>query len=197
MNKPYTFVFFGIVGSGKGTQVSLLNEYLKAKNSVYENVYAYPGGEYRKQVENKTYTGGFVKDSMEKGYLQPDFLTTSIVTKILMDELNDSKSIIFDAYPRTISQSESLEAMTKFYKREDVKIVYIEISKEEAIKRMKLRGRPDDSDEGMAQRFNEYINNVVPSMNYFKDKPGYVTYTINGEQSIEDVHKELISKLGL
>ncbi len=39
------------------------------------------------------------------------------------------------------------------------------------------------------------MNKVVPSMNYFKGKEGYELYTINGEQSPEDVHKEIISKI--
>ena len=83
----------------------------------------------------------------------------------------------------------------KFYGRTDVKIIYIELGKEEAIKRMKLRGRSDDTDEGIANRFDEYINNVIPSMNYFKDKEGYSIYTINGNQTIQEVHQEIISKL--
>jgi hydroxymethylglutaryl-CoA reductase len=46
----------------------------------------------------------------------------------------------------------------------------IEISEKEAMKRNILRGRSDDTEEGLRKRFNEYKNNVVPSMNYFKDK---------------------------
>ena len=33
-------------------------------------------------------------------------------------------------------------------------------------------------------------------MNYFKNKEGYEIYTINGEQSKEDVFKDIINKLG-
>ncbi|PJC49654.1 50S ribosomal protein L18 [Candidatus Nomurabacteria bacterium CG_4_9_14_0_2_um_filter_32_10] len=50
--------------------------------------------------------------------------------------------------------------------------------------------------EGIAKRFDEYKNNVIPAMNYFKDKKDYTIYTINGEQSVEDVHKDIINKLG-
>ena len=89
------------------------------------------------------------------------------------------------------------EEVLKYYGRTDVHVVYVELSKEEATKRMKLRGRSDDTDEGIAKRFDEYVNNVIPAMNYFKDKTGYTMHTINGEQSIEDVHKELIASLAI
>ena len=84
----------------------------------------------------------------------------------------------------------------KWYKRDDVKIIYIEVGKEEAMKRNLLRGRHDDTPEGIEKRFNEYINSVIPAMNYFKDKENYKIYTINGEQSVENVHKDIIKALG-
>ena len=189
------FVFFGIVGSGKGTQVKLLIDYLKNKDGK-ETVYAYPGGEYRKLIEAGTYTGNLIKDSMNRGELQPDFLTNTIVTDILISDLKPEKHLVADGYPRTVVQSENLEAMLKFFKREKVKIVYIEVGKEEATKRNLLRGRPDDTEEGLSRRFDEYVNNVIPAMNYFKGKDGYELYSINGEQSVEDVHRDIISKLG-
>lgn len=191
-----TFVFFGIVGAGKGTQVRLLQEVLKARDGL-DQVYAYPGDEYRKLVESGTYVGSIIKDSMHGGNLQPDFLTTSIFTNILTTGLSPEKHLIADGYPRTISQSESFEAMIKFFKRDNVKIIYIELSEVEAMKRNLLRGRVDDTEEGLKKRFDEYVNNVVPAMNYFKNKAGYEIYIINGEQSVENVHKDITKALGL
>ena len=136
-----------------------------------------------------------VKTIIEKGFLQPNFLTISLFSNILISGLKENSTLITDGYPRTIPQSEAFDSMMKFYGRTDVKIIYIELGKEEAIKRMKLRGRSDDTDEGIANRFDEYINNVIPSMNYFKDKEGYSIYTINGNQTIQEVHQEIISKL--
>ena len=193
--QPQTFVFFGIVGSGKGTQVKLLMDFLKNKDGK-ECVYAYPGNEYRKLIESESYTGSLIKESVNAGHLQPDFLTNSIVANMLTSGLDPKHHVIFDGYPRTLNQSETLEAMIKFFKRGEVKIIYIELSKEEATKRNLKRGRADDTEEGLAKRFNEYVNNVVPSMNYFKDKEGYELFFINGEQSIEDVHKDIIKALG-
>jgi adenylate kinase len=193
--QPQTFVFFGIIGSGKGTQVKYLMDFLKAKDG-RECVYAYPGDEYRKIIESKTQTASLVKAVLDIGGLQPDFLTDAIVTNILVPSLTPEKNLIFDGYPRTVAQSKVFEKIVEFFKREDIKIIYIEVGKEEAMKRNLLRGRHDDTKEGIARRFDEYINNVVPSMNYFKNKAGYTIYTINGEQSREDVFKDIIKALG-
>src|ERR1035437_2323870 len=105
--QPQTFVFFGIVGSGKGTQVKLLTDFLKQKDGK-EYVYAYPGSEYRKIVESGSFTGEIVKESLNLGHLQPDFLTDSIVTNILISSLSPDKHLIFDGYPRTLVQSGNL-----------------------------------------------------------------------------------------
>ncbi len=197
MNTPHTFVFFGIVGSGKGTQVELLQKYLLEKNLSNDVLFTSTGNEYRKLINSESYTGNLVKTSLEKGFLQPDFLTTSLFANILIAGMKENTSFIADGYPRTTAQAEAFENAMKFYSRKVVHVIYIKVGREEAVKRMKLRGRSDDSDEGIEKRFDEYVNNVVPSMNYFQDKPGYNMHVINGEQSIEGVHSEIIKSLGI
>ena len=197
MNKPQTFIFYGIVGSGKGTQVELLEKYLKEKNISNDVLFTSTGSEFRKLIGSGSYTASKVKTIIEKGFLQPNFLTISLFANILIVGMKEDTTLIADGFPRTIAQSEAFDNMMKFYDRNDVKIIYIELSKEESIKRMKLRGRSDDTDEGISNRFDEYVNNVIPSMDHFKDKEGYTMYTINGEQSIDEVHKEIINKLNL
>mgnify|MGYP006351031221 CR=1 FL=1 len=197
MNTPHTFIFFGIVGSGKGTQVELLQKYLKEKNLAEDVVFASPGVAYRKLVSDGYYTGAIVKTTLEKGYLQPNFLTNGLVVNNLAFSMKENSTVIADGFPRTIEQSRTLEEILEYYGRTNTHIVYIELGKDEAMKRMKLRGRSDDTDEGIAQRFDEYVNNVIPAMNYFKDKAGYTIHTINGEQSIEQVHEDIIKALAL
>jgi adenylate kinase len=192
--KPMTFVFFGIIGSGKGTQVERLMETLK-KIDGRECVATSTGNEYRKLIESGSYTGTLVKDSITRGELQPNFLTNAIFTNILTSSLSSDKHLIADGYPRTLVQSETFEDMMNFFNREDIKIIYIEVGKEEAMRRNLLRGRHDDTKEGITKRFDEYINNVIPAMNYFKDKKGYQIYTINGEQSKDDVERDIIKAL--
>lgn len=193
-----TFIFFGIVGSGKGTQAKLLQEHLRQKDGQGQ-VYVYPGAEYRKLVESGSYTGRLVGETIVHGHLQPNFLTTALVADILVPELTSEKHLFIDGYPRTIVQSESLEEMMNFYQRKSkkVKIIYLELSRGEAMKRNLKRGRQDDTETGLNKRFDEYEKNVVPSMNYFKGKDGYELYTINGEQSVEAVHQDITKAFNL
>lgn len=193
--QPQTFVFFGQVGSGKGTQVKLLTDFLKSKDG-RECVYAGTGDGFRQLIGSGSYTADLVKEYVNRGELVPDFLTDAVFMNILISNLSAEKNLITDGYPRTAPQSIIFEEIMKFFKRENVKIIYIELSEEEATKRNLLRGRHDDTKEGLVKRFNEYKNKVVPSMNYFSNKEGYEILTINGEQSIEKVHQDIIKSLG-
>ncbi len=196
MNNTQNLVFFGLVGSGKGTQVELLRKYLEEIKKG-EVAYMSSGVEYRKHIQSETFVGSVIRDSMARGELQPDFMTNSIFVNFLISNVAPQKHLLMDGYPRTLIQSECLEQAMNFFQRNDVKIIYIELSKEEAIKRMKLRGRADDNDEGIERRFWEYENNVLPAMNYFKEKQGYEIITVNGEQSIEAVHADILKALNL
>ena len=193
--QPQTFVFFGIIGSGKGTQVEFLLNYLKNKDNK-EILYAGTGEEFRKLINSKSYTARRVRESILKGELQPDFLTTTLFTNALIHSLSENEHLLADGYPRTVAQSESFDTIMKFFERDNIKIIYIKISEEEALKRNLLRGRDDDTKDGIAKRIEEYKNNVVPAMDYFNGKKGYEIYTINGEQSREDVYKDMLKVLG-
>ena len=192
---PQTFIFFGIAGSGKGTQVNLLTDFLKNKHDL-ESVYAGTGEGFRKMINSDDFTSRLVKEKMARGEYIDDFLTNTIFTNMLTSSLTPDKNLIADGYPRTVPQSEVFLEMMKFFKRDAMKIVYIEVGKEESMKRNLLRGRADDTEEGLAKRFDEYMTKVIPAMNYFKDKENYKIYTINGEQSVENVHKDIIKALG-
>lgn len=196
IQNPKTYVFFGNVGAGKGTQIELLQKYLTEKdgNAV---AYAYPGGEFRKLINGTGYTSALVKDILHAGKLVPMFLVSWVIGNVLVDQVKDEHThIIFDGFPRSLDQVVAFESMIELYNRKNVELVYIEVPKEEVIKRMKLRGRFDDTEEGIAQRFSEYENNVIPALTLLKEK-GYPVHTINGAKTVEEVFTEVKTALSI
>ncbi len=194
--QPQTFVFFGIVGSGKGTQVKLLMNFLKSKDG-RECVYVGTGEIFRKIVESSenNFDTRAIKELLDSGRLIPDEMTNKLVLSTTESQVSPDKHVVYDGYPRTVFQSECFLGLMKSFNRQNIKIIYIELSQGEAMKRNLLRGRTDDTEAGLTKRFEEYEKNVIPAMNYFKSKEGYTIYTINGEQSVENVHKDIIRAL--
>ncbi len=191
-----TFVFFGQVGSGKGTQVKMLSEFLK-NGSGKECAYIGTGEIFREIIESSENNSDTraVKEMLNSGKLVSDEMTNKLVSDAIQIKLSGDNNAIFDGYPRTVVQSKFFEEKMKFFKRENIKIIYIELSEQEAMKRNLLRGRHDDTPDRLKKRFEEYKKNVIPAMNYFKGKKNYTIYKINGEQTVENVHKDILKVL--
>jgi len=96
---------------------------------------------------------------------------------------------------RRPAEAPVLDSALKFFNQKNPIIIYINVSNEWAQDRMKARGRKDDTEEYIKSRLQWFEWNVVPAMAYFHEHPDYTFLEINGEQSVEDVHNELISKL--
>jgi adenylate kinase family enzyme len=59
------------------------------------------------------------------------------------------------------------------------------------------RNREDDNAKEIAHRLSWYEKNVVPALRHFQGNPYYKFVEINGEQSIEEVHQEILEKINL
>lgn len=146
-------VLFGKPGAGKGTQA----EFLKEK---YQLVHISTGDVFRYNLKNDTELGKQARVFMDAGDLVPDELTT----KMLIDEVNknlDAKGILFDGYPRTISQAEALDAFLPTIGSQVTATVALEADDEVLVARLlergKTSGRVDDQDEEkIRNRYQEY-----------------------------------------
>ena len=92
--QPQTFVFFGIMGSGKGTQVKLLIDFLKAKEGK-ECVYIGTGDIFRKIVSSSEDNLDIraVKELLDSGKLIPDEMTNKLVSDAIKLQVSSDKNV--------------------------------------------------------------------------------------------------------
>lgn len=187
-------LFFGRSGCGKGTQAKLLANVLKSQGR--EVIYAETGSKFREFLNTDNYFGKLVGNILKDGKLIPVFLPIWIWTDILVKNFTGEQDLVLDGLCRRFEESVALDSAFNFYKIEKPNIVLMNVSKEWSYSRMMERKRADDTPEKIQNRLDWYEKDVIPSVEYFRNKPGYNFVEINGEQSIEDVHKDIINKLG-
>lgn len=193
---PQTFLFFGRSGSGKGTQAKLLIDYLGKKDVGRKVIYIETGSRLREFSHEVGLSAEMTRDVMSKGGLLPSFIPIWIWTNVFVRRLTGNEHLVLDGLSRRLYEAPILDDALKFYKREKPVVLSIDVSRDWASGHLMHRGRSDDNKIDIETRFDWFDENVVPTVEYFRKNPYYRVLEINGEQSIEDVHKEIIAKIG-
>lgn len=195
-----TYIFIGRSGCGKGTQVELLIEHLKQKGIINEQnplLYLETGDKFRDLIKGTGHTSRLSRVIMESSARQPDFLAVWIWSHILVENIMGEEHLILDGTPRSLIESQVLDTAMKFYDRKNVNVIYLDISREEAKKRLEERGRMDDKKAGdIDTRLDWFDKDVLPAVEFFKEHPEYNFIQINGEQAREKIHKDIVAALG-
>lgn len=181
-------VFYGIQGSGKGTQAKLLEK-------DYNYVVFSTGNELREHVQKQTELGKKVEPIINAGIHVSDEIIVELVKEFYQN--NPDKKIIFDGVIRNQNQCQTI---TEFFQEHNIqtKAVYLDLDKESAIQRILSRaekeGREDDNIDSAKKRINLFFEKTLPVIQNYKDSE---IITVNAKQSIEDVYSELKAKLNL
>jgi len=184
-------VFFGIQGSGKGTQAKRL-----AAEFGYEIFEA--GGELRKIKASGSELGDTVKSYIDVGKLVP-FEIIMQVTKEAVLERPADQQILFDGIPRDADQMRAFDEIMKEAGR-DFQCVEIALDKEKAVQRILRRaqkeGRADDADESIVlERMGTFEEKTMPVISTYKEQGKMIE--VDGLGSVEDVYERLKSALHL
>ena len=182
----FNLILFGPPGSGKGTQSQRLIEQ-------YHLVHLSTGDMLRREIAAKTPLGTEAARLMERGQLVPDEVVIGMIDTVL-DKNPGAKGFLFDGFPRTVAQAEALDKLLALKKTSINKVLALDVSEEELVKRLLKRGetsdRPDDRDESIIRkRFLVYKNETEAVGQHYKDLQKFEA--LNGEGSVDEIFAAL------
>lgn len=193
--RAQTIILFGRSGSGKGTQADLLLKFIKDHDPIRKTLYIETGQKVREFMEGGTYASRLTKDLVEDGKLLPEFLPISMWGHFLIENFTGEEHLVLDGLSRRPHEAPILDSALKFYRREYPTIVCINVSRERATDRLIGRGRSDDNPDDIRRRVEWYDTNVIPAIEYFRNNGRYTVIDIEGDRPIEEVHKDIVTKI--
>ena len=169
-------ILVGMAGTGKSTQgqriASDLNcEWLSVGNILRANM----DGKYAKQMM----AGEIISDKQVLPLLDKEF-----------KRIGRDKEFILDGSPRTMSQAKWL--VKKIHNKEVTltAVIHLNTSEEVARQRLIARGRPDDYDEAIKERFKEYKKVIVPILDFLEEEK-FPVFHIDAERAPEEIATEI------
>ena len=195
MKEPLVFLLIGRSGCGKGTQAKLLIKYFK-DNNLGETLYIYTGKRLRNFAEKEeNLAARLAKNKMKAGGLLPSFLAVWLWSGALIEGVEENNNVIMDGSPRTLLEAMMTDDAMEFYSRRNVIPIFLETSEEWSTQRLSDRGRNDDSLKSIKERMAYFEKDVVPVIDYYNGKSRHKLTRVNGEQSVEEVHREILEKV--
>lgn len=193
--QEYTIIFIGKSGAGKGTQIKNLSAYLESKNekSVF---YLEAGQNLRDFINSETYTSKFAQTNNQKGRLQPVFLAIWAWVDKMISGFSGQKILCVDGAPRKLNEAYIIDEMFDFYNRQNRIVIHLNVNDDWARDRLKERARNDDTNpESVESRLEWFGTNSKEILNFFEQSGKYKIFTIHGEQTIEQVHADILGAI--
>ena len=188
---PVDVVFFGPPGSGKGTQASLLAATLGIPQIS-------TGDLLRSHVARDTELGKTARPIMEAGGLVPSDLVTRML-KERIEEPDAARGALFDGYPRTVTQAQSMDKLLEEAGRSLTAGLFIDVPDpvivERLVRRALIEGRADDTPETVAARLRVFREKTEPLAELYRARGLF--HTIDGNRSIEAVSADVLAAVNL
>ncbi|UUO01216.1 adenylate kinase [Mycolicibacterium novocastrense] len=152
-------VLLGPPGAGKGTQAQKLSEKLGIPQIS-------TGDLFRKNIGDGTPLGLEAKRYLDAGDLVPSELTNKLVEDRI-EQPDAADGFILDGYPRSVEQAKALDDMLKRHDTELDAVLEFKVSEDELFKRLKSRGREDDTEDVIRNRMQVYRDETYPLLEYY------------------------------
>ena len=178
-------IIFGPPGAGKGTQ---------ALNIVKKfNLYQISTGDLlRNEVKKKTDIGKDIENIISKGDFATDEIVNELIKNIISEPSRKNK-LIFDGYPRSLSQAENLDTLLNNTNQKIDFIFFLNVNKNTIIKRIEkrkiLEKRADDNLNTILKRYDTFMETTKPVLDYYSKKPNF--YEIDGDLKIDEISSKI------
>lgn len=206
-------ILLGYPGAGKGTQAEFL-----VKEYKFEHIST--GDIIRREIALATPLGKEVQQTISQGNLVSDEQIIKLVEQVLQ---KGSGHRIFDGFPRTIPQAQSLNKSLGVLNQKIDYILFLELSKEEVLKRLTSRRvcskcgaihniyasdytgrcscggelitRSDDTLESAKHRIEVFENQTRPLVDFYKSSLGFKR--IDASKPAREVLEEILRAMDL
>ncbi len=217
--KKLIIILLGPPGSGKGTQAKLLQkkfslEYLGSGDTLRQR---------RKKVDftGKKLIKVMTKGELVPSFVVSKLLIDKLERIKNQQRIN---GLVLDGWTRIVIEAKLVDEALDWYEwQKNVKVILVNISKRESFNRLTKRrackecgrlipwvgefkslkrcdkcgglliSRADDKPEAIEKRLEEFEKETKPVINYYKKQNRLIE--VNGEQSIEDVSKDILKAL--
>ena len=204
-------VIFGPPGAGKWTQ----SKFIVKKFNLFQ---LSTGELLRNEIINKTQLGLNISSTMNSGNLVSDNIVSDLIEKYISNN-NFNDRLIFDGYPRNISQAENLNLLLKKYNKKLDLVLKLSVPIDIIKKRITgrsicsicgkiyneyfnpapinanccsskyLQKRTDDTLDIAISIYENYEKNIKPVTDFYKETK--LLKVVNGETSIMAITKEI------
>jgi len=178
-------ILFGPPGAGKGTQ----SKYLVHK---LNNFQVSTGDILREEIKKKSDIGQQITNNMNEGKFVSDEIVNSLIEKLMLDPQKKDK-LIFDGYPRSLSQAKYLDLLLNNSNQKIDHIFFLNVNKDTIIERIEkrktLENRSDDNTDTILKRYDTYMETTRPVLDFYSKNPNF--HEINGTKEIDQITKEI------
>tara|TARA_B100001113_G_C20882063_1_gene523120 strand:+ start:184 stop:747 length:564 start_codon:yes stop_codon:yes gene_type:complete len=178
-------ILFGPPGAGKGTQA----KYLVKKVQGFQ---VSTGDMLRNEIKKKSEIGKKIFNDMNDGKFVSDEIVNTLIKDVIFDPLKKNK-LIFDGYPRSLSQAKNLDLLLTQSNQKVEFIFFLNVNKETIVKRIEKRkleeDRSDDNVNTILKRYDKYMQTTKPVLDFYSKNSNF--REIDGTLEIDQITNKI------
>ena len=178
-------ILFGPPGAGKGTQAKHLVKKL-------DGFQISTGEMLRDEIQNDTDIGKIIINDMNDGKFVSDQIVNKLI-KIIVCDKEKTNRLIFDGYPRSLSQAQNLDTLLNESGQKIDFIFFLNVDKDTILKRIQKRktieNRSDDELNTILKRYDTYMETTKPVLNFYSKNSNF--HEIDGSLEIDQITRKI------